>query len=103
MGVKLVVMGGLAVAFGATSYYAGNQYLESHTEAQRNAGESSQTSEPSVELVKVVVAAEDLPFGQKLESKHLKVVSFPKDASRPCQLLQSTRLVCDQIYLTMRP
>ena len=80
MGAKLVVMGGLALAFGATSYYAGNQYLESHTQAQLNEWESSQVPREEIELTKVVVAEENLPFGTKIEAEHLKLVAFPAES-----------------------
>ena len=79
MGAKLIIMGGLALTFGATSYYAGNQYLESHAQARLNAWESNQPKHEKIDLSKVVVANADLKFGEKLTEEHLTLVSWPSD------------------------
>ncbi|MCB1422213.1 MAG: Flp pilus assembly protein CpaB [Nitratireductor sp.] len=77
MSGKLAIMAGLAVVFGATSYYAGNQYLESQAKARLNEIESSQTS---IEVAQVVVATDQLRFGDTLAADKLKLVSWPKEA-----------------------
>ena len=76
---KVLIMAGLAVAFGATSYLAGNRWLESQAEARLSELESRNPASP-VELGSVVVAAEALRFGQKLTADKLKLVQWPKDA-----------------------
>lgn len=77
MSGKLAVMAGLAVVFGATSYYAGNQYLDSQAKARLNEIESSQAS---IEVGQVVIATDDLRFGDTLAADKLKLVSWPKDS-----------------------
>ena len=77
MSGKLAIMAGLAVVFGATSYYAGNQYLESRAKARLNEIESSQTT---IEVAQVVVATDQLRFGDTLAADKLKLVSWPKEA-----------------------
>lgn len=79
MGAKLIIMGGLALSFGATSYYAGNQYLESHAQARLSAWESNQPKQEKVDLSKVVVAKADLKFGEKITEEHLTLVNWPSD------------------------
>ena len=77
-------MAGLAVAFGATSYVAGNHYLESQAEALTNARINElETNRPvvqEVELAKVVVASTELKFGSVIDESMLKVVDWPQDA-----------------------
>ena len=68
MSGKLAIMAGLAVVFGATSYYAGNQYLESQAKARLNEIESSQVS---IEVTQVVVATDELRFGDTLAADKL--------------------------------
>ena len=83
-----MIMAGLAVAFGATSYVGGNYYLESQadalTQARLNELESNRTVVQEVELAKVVVANEELKFGQLLEPGMLKVIDglVPDDNGR---------------------
>jgi pilus assembly protein CpaB len=69
-------MAGLAVVFGATSYYAGNEYLDNQARERLNQLENS----PSHALGNVVVAAEPLQFGDLLVAEKLKIVPWPKDA-----------------------
>ena len=69
-------MAGLAIVFGGTSYYAGNSYLDSQAEAHRNA----MANEKSIKLATVVVAKEQLRFGQTLKAEMLKEIDWPEDA-----------------------
>lgn len=78
MSGKLAIMAGLAVVFGTTSYYAGNEYLESQTQARLNQLEAGK--QPGIELASIVVATQTLRFGQVLSDDHLKMVSWPADA-----------------------
>lgn len=73
-------MAGLAVSFGAVSYFAGNQWLERQAEARLNEIENQRTDSPAVELTSVVVATEQLRFGEDIPAEKLKLVSWPKDA-----------------------
>ncbi len=73
-------MAGLAVSFGATSYFAGNQWLNSQTQARLSEIENGRTNAPAVEVSTVVVAAEPLRFGEKLTADKLKEVPWPKNA-----------------------
>jgi len=79
MSGKLIIMGGMALVFGATSYFAGNQYLDSQTQARISEFASNQKSQPTIELNNVVVAKAELKFGQRLEKEHLKVISWPAE------------------------
>ncbi len=79
MSTKVLIMAGLAVAFGATSYFAGNRWLESQAEARLSEIESRNPG-PAVELSNVVVAAAPLRFGEKLTAEKLKLVAWPNDA-----------------------
>ncbi|MEM9332190.1 MAG: Flp pilus assembly protein CpaB [Pseudomonadota bacterium] len=80
MSGKLLIMAGLAVTFGATSYVAGTHYLESQTQARLNALESNRPVVQEIELAKVVVATRELRFGETIEQDALKLVDWPKDA-----------------------
>ena len=77
---KLLIMAGLAVSFGATSYFAGTHYLESQTQARLNELENNRTVVEAVELAKVVVATRELKFGETITDEDLKVIDWPKDA-----------------------
>lgn len=77
---KLLIMAGLAVTFGATSYIAGNHYLESQTQARLNELENNREQVTPVALAKVVVATRELKFGETIDEDALKVVDWPKDA-----------------------
>lgn len=79
MSTKILVMAGLAVAFGATSYFAGNKWLDSQTQARLSELESRQPGQ-TVEMSTVVVAAASLRFGEKITADKLKEVAWPKDA-----------------------
>ena len=84
MSGKLIIMGGLAVAFGATSYVGGNYYLESQTqaltEARINELDANRPVVEAVELAKVVVATSEIKFGEAINSSNIKVVDWPQDA-----------------------
>lgn len=84
MSGKLIIMAGLAVAFGATSYVGGNYYLESQTqaltEARINELDANRPVVEAVELAKVVVATSEIKFGESISASNVKVVDWPKDA-----------------------
>ena len=80
MSGKLVIMAGLAVVFGATSYYAGNRYLDGQTQAHLNALENSRANDKSINLTTIVVAKAQLKFGQQLTKEMLEVVDWPESA-----------------------
>ncbi len=84
MSGKLIIMAGLAVAFGATSYVGGNYYLESQaralTEARMNALDAKRPIVQAVELAKVVVATSEIKFGEVINDSMIKVVDWPQDA-----------------------
>ncbi|MEM7067310.1 MAG: Flp pilus assembly protein CpaB [Pseudomonadota bacterium] len=73
-------MAGLAVAFGATSYFAGTHYLESQTQARLSELENNRPLVQEMELAKVVVAKRELKFGETVSADALKLVDWPKDA-----------------------
>ncbi|GIL02937.1 MAG: Flp pilus assembly protein CpaB [Alphaproteobacteria bacterium] len=73
-------MAGLAVVFGATSYVAGNRWLESQAQARLSEIESTRRDQPAIELSTVVVAADRLRFGEKLTEEKLREVAWPADA-----------------------
>lgn len=77
MSGKLAIMAGLAVVFGATSYYAGNEYLDSQTQARISQLEAGKQS--GIELTSIVVATEALRFGQTISEEQLRLVSWPAD------------------------
>ncbi len=77
MSTKLIVMAGLTLVFGATSYYVGDQYLESQTQARLSEFESNNVG---VELSTVVVATTQIRFGETLNEEMFKEVEWPKDA-----------------------
>ncbi len=84
MSGKLIIMAGLAVAFGATSYVGGNYYLESQTQALTEARmtelDANRPVVKAVELAKVVVATSEIKFGQAIDDSMLKIVDWPQDA-----------------------
>ncbi|PCI05530.1 MAG: Flp pilus assembly protein CpaB [Hyphomicrobiales bacterium] len=90
MSGKLILMGGLAIAFGATSYYAGNEYLDTQTQARLSAIESNRSSEPQMEMKTIVVASTQMKFGESVEASMLKEVPWPA-AHRPKGSFSSTK------------
>ena len=84
MSGKLIIMAGLAVAFGATSYVGGNYYLESQTQALTQARinelDANRPVVEAVELAKVVVATSEIKFGETINESNIKVVDWPQDA-----------------------
>ncbi|MCB1449126.1 MAG: Flp pilus assembly protein CpaB [Nitratireductor sp.] len=79
MNTKILIMAGLAVTFGATSYFAGNKWLDSQAQARLSEIESERNMQ-SVEMSTVVVATDQLRFGEKLTEEKLKEVPWPKEA-----------------------
>ena len=73
-------MAGLAVTFGGVSYVAGNSYLESQTQARLSELESNRTSVQEIDLAKLVVATEELRFGETITAEQLKLVDWPKES-----------------------
>lgn len=80
MNTKVFIMAGLAVAFGATSYVAGNKWLDRQAQARLSEIESQRQNTSAIEMSTVVVAAEQLHFGEKLTEEKLKTVPWPSDA-----------------------
>jgi pilus assembly protein CpaB len=70
-------MAGLAVSFGAVSYFAGNYWLESQAKARVD---NERSAEPAVPLSTVVVTTEQIRFGQQISAEKLKEVAWPADA-----------------------
>jgi len=80
---KLIIMAGLAITFGATSYIGGNYYLESQERALQERLSKVDDDRPiveAVELAKVVVAKQELKFGEIIDSSMIKVVDWPQEA-----------------------
>lgn len=77
MNTKIFVMAGLAVTFGAVSYFAGNSWLDTQAQARISKLESEQ---PAVKMETVVVTTAQVRFGQKLTPENLKEVAWPADA-----------------------
>jgi len=76
---KLVIMAGLAVAFGATSYVAGNHYLDSQTQARLSQIENDREKPvvQEVEMASIVVAGSAIGFGEALTSETLDTIDWP--------------------------
>lgn len=79
MSTKLAIMAGLAVTFGATSYYAGNEYLDSQAKARLNQIENGNAINAAA-LTQIVVATQPMKFGEAVSAENLKLVSWPKDS-----------------------
>jgi pilus assembly protein CpaB len=77
LNIKVLIMAGLAVSFGAVSYFAGNHWLDSQAKARVA---SDGPREPAVVMSTVVVAAEQVRFGQQITAEKLKEVPWPADA-----------------------
>lgn len=81
---KLLIMAGLAVTFGATSYVGGNYYLESQTNARTQARISAlDANRPVIKQInfaKVVVATEEIKFGTEIDNSMVKVIDWPQEA-----------------------
>lgn len=80
MNTKILIMAALAVAFGATSYVAGGKWLDSQARARLDEIESQRQDASPIEMSTVVVAAQRLGFGEKLDAGKLKEVNWPADA-----------------------
>ena len=100
---KLFIMGGLAVAFGATSYVAGNSYLDSQTQARLNQLETSKPIERSVRTTKVITAKQRLKFGEILTSEKLTMIEWPTDAIPAGSFSDATKLLADGTRRAISP
>ena len=107
MSGKLIIMAGLAVAFGATSYVGGNYYLESQTraltEARMNELDANRPVVKSVELAKVVVATSEIQFGQTIDDSMLKVVDWPQDAFPEGAFTATSEVINDGNRRALKP
>lgn len=79
MSTKLAIMAGLAVTFGATSYFAGNQYLDSQAKARLNQIENGNALN-AASLTPIVVTTAPLKFGEPISAETLKIVPWPREA-----------------------
>lgn len=70
-------MAGLAVAFAAIAYLAGNYWLESQAGARQAAPAAAV---PAVEMTTVAVATAQLRFGETLSTDKVETVPWPRDA-----------------------
>jgi pilus assembly protein CpaB len=77
LNIRVLIMAGLAVSFGAASYFAGNYWLDSQAKARVD---SERSAEPAVALSTVVVTTEQIRFGQQISADKLKEVAWPADA-----------------------
>jgi pilus assembly protein CpaB len=80
MNKKVIIMAGLAISFGGVSYFAGNQWLDDQAQARLSQIESQSRSSAGVPSGAVVIAAEQLRFGQTISADKLKVISWPSDS-----------------------
>ena len=84
MSGKIIIMAGLAVAFGTTSYVGGNYYLESQTQARTKAALNElETNRPVIEqvdLAKVIVAKSEIRFGEEITKSNVSIVDWPQEA-----------------------
>ena len=103
MSGKLFIMGGLAVAFGATSYVAGNSYLDNQTQARLNQLETSRPIERSVKTVKVITAKQRLKFGEILTSDKLNMIEWPADSVPAGSFSDATELLADGTRRAISP
>ena len=88
-------MGGMAVAFGATSYFVGNSYLDSQTQARLSQIETSRTSDKSIATSKVAVAKKRLKFGETLTDENIKLINWPNDTIPAGTFSDVSNLVAD--------
>lgn len=79
MSTKLAIMAGLAVTFGATSYFAGNQYLDNQAKVRLNQIENGNALN-AASLTPIVVTTAPLKFGEPISAETLKLVPWPKEA-----------------------
>jgi pilus assembly protein CpaB len=75
MKTRAIVMLGLALLLAGASVYLARSWLQNQVQPVVQVAK-----EPKVEMTKVVVAAGDLQFGNKLRREHLRVVDWPKAA-----------------------
>lgn len=96
-------MGGLAVAFGATSYVAGNSYLDSQTQARLNELETSKPIERSVKTTKVITAKQRMKFGEVLTSDKLTMIEWPSDTIPAGSFSDAAALLADGTRRAISP
>lgn len=83
-----VAMLGIAVAGG--SAYAAREYLNAQTAlATRNAA----ANDPALQLVQVVVASQDIGYGQQIQPQMLRYQLWPRDALPQGAFLQMDQLI----------
>ena len=75
MGIRSVFVAILGVAVAGGSAYGAREYL--------NNAQATAAANPQSELITVVVAGRDIPYGQAIQPQMLQVISWPREALPP--------------------
>lgn len=87
MGIRSVLVAVLGVAVAGGSVFGARAYIEM--------GSASAAADPEAALVRVVVAARDIPFGQAIQPQMLQIISWPREALPPGAMTDIAALVAD--------
>ncbi|MCB2134332.1 MAG: Flp pilus assembly protein CpaB [Rhodobacteraceae bacterium] len=85
MGIRSIFVAILGVAVAGGSAYSAREYLSTNRAVASTDSQS--------ELVTVVVAGRDIPFGQAIQPQMLQVMSWPRAAMPPGVITEFTSLV----------
>ncbi len=87
MGFRSILVTILGVAVAGGSAYGAREYL--------NASRAQASVDPNAQLVQVIVAARDIPFGQTIQPQMLQIMSWPRAALPPGAITDLEALVAD--------
>lgn len=87
MGARSILVAILGVAVAGGSAFAAREYLDT---SRANAA-----VDPTSSLVQVIVAGQDIPFGQTIQPQMLQVLSWPREALPPGAISDLATVVPD--------
>lgn len=85
MGIRSILVAILGVAVAGGSAYGAREYL--------NTSRIVEAADPESQLVTVIVAGRDIPFGQAIQPQMLQVMSWPRVALPPGAMTEMDMLI----------
>ena len=85
MGIRSILVAVLGFAVAGGSAYVARETM--------NASRATAAADPAAELVSVVVAGRDIPFGQPIQAQMLQILAWPRSALPPGAMTDINQLL----------
>lgn len=79
MNKKFLIMGGIAIVFGGVSIIVADYWLKNNIQTVVETVEVVETATPAAEFSSLVVAAEPMRYGARIDAGMLKEIPWPKE------------------------